>query len=144
MTWVIEKVVSHKQQQVTSEMIPYLSTEMMLQSLWRRGQQQWRDHCCSHGLLTAATIFCEHCVSDVRITARGIRESVRHPRRSFECNPAGARQKYNTYNCTQHIRENADSKQQNFFGASTHTTNNTTQLLDTNNHDQSQSCDNDA
>jgi ABC-type phosphate/phosphonate transport system permease subunit len=24
---------------------------MILQSLWRRGQQQWRDGCCSHGRL---------------------------------------------------------------------------------------------
>jgi hypothetical protein len=39
-TRVIETVVSPKQQQMTSEMIPYLSTEMMLQSLWRKGQQQ--------------------------------------------------------------------------------------------------------
>jgi surfactin synthase thioesterase subunit len=39
-TRVIERVVSHKQQQMTSEMIPYLSTEKMLQSLWRKRQQQ--------------------------------------------------------------------------------------------------------
>jgi hypothetical protein len=89
----IEKHVPHKQQQVTGKMISYLSTEMMLQSLWRRGQQQRRDCYCSHGLLAAATIFCEHCVSDVRITARGIRESVRHPRRPFKWSPAGACQK---------------------------------------------------
>ena len=56
-------------------MIPYLSTEMILQSLWRRGQQQWRDGCCcSHGRLVAATtrtFFCEHW----RVTRASLRAS---------------------------------------------------------------------
>ena len=67
-------------------MIPHLSADMMLQSLWRRGQQQWRDVYCSHGLLTAATQFFVN-------TARVNRASVRRPRRQFESSPAGARQK---------------------------------------------------
>jgi len=56
-TRVIEKVVSHEQQQLTGEMTPYLSTKKMPQSLWRKEQQQWRDAYCSHVLPTAATIF---------------------------------------------------------------------------------------
>ena len=67
-------------------MIPHLSADMMLQSRWRRGQQQWRDVYCSHGLLTAATQFFVN-------TVRVIRASVHHPRRRFNLNPAGARQK---------------------------------------------------
>jgi hypothetical protein len=55
MTRVNEKHIPHKQQQGTSNMIPHLSTEMMLQSLWRRGQQLWRDGYCSHGGLLTAT-----------------------------------------------------------------------------------------
>ena len=60
----------HKQEQVTGNMISYLSTEMMLQSLWRRGQQQWRDGYCSHGLLTAATQFF---VNTARVTCASLR-----------------------------------------------------------------------
>ena len=59
---VIEKHVQHHwQQQLTSTMIPYLSVQMMVQSLWRRGQQQKRDGYNSHGRLAATTrtFFCE-------------------------------------------------------------------------------------
>ena len=105
----------HKQQQVTGKMISYLSTEMMLQSLWRRGQQQWRDGYCSHGLLTAATQFFVNtaCVSCA---------SVHCPRRQFKSSPAGAHQKKNTYNSTRHIRETADSKHQNLQAQHQHNT----------------------
>ena len=53
---VIDKHVPHKQQQVTSTMIPYLSIQTMLHSVWRRGQQRRRDGYCSHvSLMTATT-----------------------------------------------------------------------------------------
>jgi len=53
---VIEKAASHIQQQETSKMITYLSPKMMVQSLWRRGQQQWRDgYNCSHVLLAGSS-----------------------------------------------------------------------------------------
>lgn len=41
-TRVIKKHVPHIEQQVMRKMIPYLSMQRMLQSLRRKGQQQWR------------------------------------------------------------------------------------------------------
>ena len=102
-----QKHVQHHQEQVTSTMIPYLSMQRMLQSLWRRGQQQWRDDYCSHvQLLPAATQFLWTLHASLAC------QSIIHE--FFESRRAGARQFFNMYNCTQDIRENADSKQQNF------------------------------
>ena len=75
MARVIEKHVTHWQQQVTSTMIPYLSIQMMLQSLLTRGQQGWRDSYCLHvSLLTAVTqILCrKHWVHHLHVCPSSI------------------------------------------------------------------------
>jgi hypothetical protein len=88
---VIEKAASYIQLQETSKMIPYLSTKMMLQSLWRRGgQQQWRDGDCSHVLLAGSNSH------NFFNTARVNCASVCHQWSSWESCPAGARQFFNT------------------------------------------------
>jgi hypothetical protein len=48
-------------------MIPYLSMLMMVQLLWRRGQQQWRDDYRSHGRLAATTrtFFGKNCAKKI-------------------------------------------------------------------------------
>ena len=88
---VIEKAASHIQQQETSKMIPYLSTKMMLQSLWRRRQKQWRDGYCSHVLLAGSSSH-NFFVNTARVNCA----SVCHQRSSWESCQAGARQFFNT------------------------------------------------
>ena len=133
MARVIETHVQHHQEQVTSKMIPYLSIQTMLHSVWRRGQQRWRDDYCSHVLLLpAATQFLWALHASLACQSI-IREF-------FESRRAGARQFFNTYNCTQDIWENADSKQQNFHANMV--TKNTTSLLHTNNHERCQNNNN--
>jgi len=43
----IEQEIPQRNQQHNSKMVPYLSLQRMMQSVWRRGQQQLRDGCCS-------------------------------------------------------------------------------------------------
>jgi 5-formyltetrahydrofolate cyclo-ligase len=93
---VIEKAASHIQQQEASEIIPYLSTKMMVRSRSKREQQQWRNGHCSRLFLPGSK---SHEICVIIFLRDGLhekRESENHQRRPSQKRRAGARQKIAT------------------------------------------------
>jgi hypothetical protein len=90
----------------------------MLQSLGRKGQQQWRSgHCSqlddsSHRFFVNTACVSRACVSRACVS----RAYIRHPYGGFQLSRPGARQFFYTYNCTQDIPQN--SKPQNVHASS--------------------------
>ena len=135
---MIQKDAPHKQHQVMIEIITYPPIQRMLQSLWRKGQQQWRNGCCSQQEDSGHIFYGKTvCINRASIhhgkTARINYAFVHLPWMAFESGHAGTCQFFKMYIYMQVIQEN--SKQ-----PASHTRTITNQLLHTHtiNHERCQ------
>ena len=86
--------------------------EMMLQSLWRKGQQQWRNSNSSK-LVDCSNKFCEKTMRDYCANNFGVKLTyVCRPYVGQNWKRAGARQFFYPYSSTQEVRMNPNLKQQ--------------------------------
>ena len=85
--------------------ISYLTAKTMVQSLWRKGQQQWRNSNSSQ-LVDCSHKFCENTMRDYCANNFGVKLTyVCHPWISLKRMRAGMRQFFFQYSSTHNIHE---------------------------------------